>query len=193
MIFEIERIIRDLRTFLNLNPRRAGPIAAADIETLTLDRRIALALPEAVRRVETAAPWQSLISDSPSFADPDPLFSGDDGETMILLPPDFMRLVELRLERWGRAVHDPADPDSGLVRLARSPGGSVVANGDSPIAFAGYGPGGKILILPGAGDDGPVSMALYRREPRLGDDGTIEIAAPLYDTVVEQLAKNLTT
>lgn len=188
MIVKIEQLICDVRTAMNMNARRSGPLELDDIETLTLDHRIRNRIPDSVRRVEMDA-HHSLLVGSPDFAAGANIVSGRGGAQLLILPPDYMRLVELMVDGWERALHTVTDPSSAAATLAMTPGGGMVANESFPMAVFTRVGGLDALRLFGCGGAPRVVRALYRRQPRFDAYGGIEIAEPLYSEVVEYTAK----
>lgn len=188
MIIKTDELVRLVRTALNHNPRRGGPLDAADIETLSLDQRILHYLPEAIRRAEMEADHSDFDS-SPSFIPAGgELFSDNHGAYWLTLPPDFMRLVELRLEGWNRSIYSLTDARSTLLRLAALPGGGeLVANRDTPLAALDRSHGVESLRIYGAEGCGKVVTALYRPEPTLCH-GAYEVAPRLLHKIISNFS-----
>lgn len=190
MICRLTSIIDDVRAMLNLNVRRNGPLACGDIETLTLDRRIATLLPEAVRRAELEAD-ASLLVGSPSFAAEPLLATAQPGIYTVDLPPDFMRLVEFRLASWSAGTGVPVAAGSNQWQVLATPGAETLAYGQFPLVAIRHDPGGSCLLCRGATPVDAIAVAAYRREPRLSPQGAVEIAEPLYHTVINLITSLL--
>ena len=60
MIFQIDRIMEDVRVCLDQNMDSGALIESGDIDTLSLDEIIRSKIVEAVQRVHTAAPYYLL-------------------------------------------------------------------------------------------------------------------------------------
>lgn len=189
MIYRLEQIVADVRALLNLNVSRNGPLGCGDIETLTLDRRIATLLPGAVARVELESPAASL-GGSPSFAGEALQRLGDTMVYSVDLPADYLRLVSFRLSSWQTEVSDPVTTASLHWQLLSSPEGAVLSGDRFPVAALRHSPGGQQLLAVGAAVDS-IAVATYRRQPRLTDEQTIEIAEALYPTVLTYITTSL--
>lgn len=184
-----ERLIEDVRVRLNLNRRYELMLDDADSETLQINERILAAAPAAVRMVEMDAPAPLLVG-SPAFAMAGELpAKGKEGGGVLELPPDWMRLVSVRLEGWESAVCHSVEAGGVMHALARCSGGDAAVDAATPLAVEDISGGWRVLRL--YGGYGAVEHAHYRREPRFDRYGAIEVSEPLYPAVVEAIASRL--
>lgn len=124
MKYQVKDIIREIRIALDQNMSSAPLIALGDVDTLSLEDIIHSKVVDAVRSVELAAPLNMLGSGLPfgeSIA-----WNGQPGQGSgyILLPDDFLRLLNFQMSDWSRAAFDaitPADPRYAL-QSSRFPG-----------------------------------------------------------------------
>lgn len=186
MIYQIQRIARDVRVAMDENKTSEQLIADEDIDTLSLDDIVRSKIVEAVRRVVTEAPVHLLDGGVP-FGDA--VYWRGKGSGWTLLPDDFMRLLIFKMSDWERPVYEPitaADPQYQL-QFSRYKG--LRGNPQKPVVAIVSRAEGRVLELFSCKDtDATVEQAVYIPLPKVDCDGGIEIPERCYTSVVYQTA-----
>lgn len=186
MVYNIHRIMRDVRIAIDENKTSEQLITENDIDTLSLDEIIASKVMEAVRRVETNAPVLLLDGGEP-FGDA--VFWRGQGSGWTLLPEDFMRLIIFKMSDWERPVYEAitaADPQYQL-QFSRYKG--LRGNPQKPIVAIVSRAEGRVLELFSCKDtNATVEQALYQPMPKIDKDGGIAIPERCYKSVVYEVA-----
>lgn len=186
MIYQIQRIARDVRVAMDENKTSEQLIADEDIDTLSLDDIVRSKIVEAVRRVVTEAPVHLLDGGVP-FGDA--VYWRGKGSGWTLLPDDFMRLLIFKMSDWERPVYEPitaADPQYQL-QFSRYKG--LRGNPQKPVVAIVSRAEGRVLELYSCKDtDATVEQAVYIPLPKVDCDGGIEIPERCYTSVVYQTA-----
>lgn len=117
MIYQVDKITKDVRVCMDENRVTEALLGAVDADTLRLDEVIQSKILEAVRRVHSIAPYP-LLEQGHNL--PDRIFWGDQESGWVLLPEDFMRLVVFEMSDWERPVYTSIDTDDPLYLRQRS-------------------------------------------------------------------------
>lgn len=186
MIYQLAKILRDVRTAIDMNATDGALVSAEDVDTLTLDDIIRSKLIDAVRNVEVAAPIQ-LLDSGHNFAD-DVYWSqenGHEGTGFAILPDDFMRLVAFKMSDWERAVYTPITETDPLYALQHSRYKGVRGNAQKPVVAIVTRSEGRLLeFFSSNSEEATVEQAVYIPLPFVDGDGGIEICERCYRPVV---------
>lgn len=182
MIFQIDRIMEDVRVCLDQNMDSGALIESGDIDTLSLDEIIRSKIVEAVQRVHTAAPYY-LLEQGHNFGEE--LYWGDMESGWVLLPLDFMRLVVFKMDDWERAVYTAISTDDVEYDRQRSRFKGIRGTAQRPVCAIAVHPEGRVLEFYSCkSEDAHVSRAVYIPYPKIDRDGGIDISERCYKAVV---------
>lgn len=186
MIYQLDNILRDVRTAIDMNAVDTALIDVEDIDTLTMDDIIRSKLLDAVRNVETAAPIQ-LLDSGHNFADE--VYwnenEGHEGTGFAILPDDFMRLVAFKMSDWERAAYTPITETDPLYHLQHSRYKGVRGNAQKPIVALVTRAEGQLLeFFSSNSEEATVEQAVYIPLPFIDENGGMEICERCYRAVV---------
>lgn len=200
MIYQIDRIVSDVRVCRDENRTSGALITSGDIETLTLNEVIRSKIVEAVERVHSTAPSHMLQLGHNFEDDYDGDGTPDDygihwsnmESGWLLLPPDFMRLIVFEMSDWERPVYTPITPDDPLYARQRSRFKGIRGTSQDPVCAVVMRPEGKTLEFYSCkSQSATVSKGVYVPYPVIVIvDGveSIEISEPCYTAVVYEAA-----
>lgn len=182
MIYNVERIKRDVRRVIDENYSSERLIADEDVDTLSLDEIIVAKLLDAVRRVHSEAP-QYLLEAGHQLDDAvywDNQYSGH-----ILLPADFMRLVVFRMSDWERPVYNAIAVTDGQYKLQWSRYKGLRGNVQRPVCAVVSRPEGRVLEFWSCNsDEAYVAQGNYIPYPSIDEDGGVDISERCYESVL---------
>ena len=182
MIFQIDRIMEDVRVCLDQNMDSGALIESGDIDTLSLDEIIRSKIVEAVQRVHAAAPYY-LLEQGHNFGEE--LYWGDMESGWVLLPLDCMRLVVFEMDDWERAVYTAISTDDVEYDRQRSRFKGIRGTAQRPVCAIAVHPEGRVLEFYSCkSEDAHVSRAVYIPYPKIDRDGGIDISERCYKAVV---------
>lgn len=182
MIFKLSDIMRDVRVALDQNNSSEALLQEGDIDTLTLDEIIRSKVCESVRRVHIQAPVH-MLEDGHNFGDT--LYWEDNGSGIVLLPPDFMRLVLFRMSDWERPVYTAISALSTEYLKQSSRYKGIRGNVQKPVCAIVKRPIGLVLEFFSCNSiNAQVSQALYLPEPKIDSNDGIDVCACCYKAVV---------
>jgi hypothetical protein len=182
MIYQLLKVVRDVRVALDENVSSEALMATGDVDTLSLGELIASKVLEAVRRVETAAPVH-LLDSGHNFGDA-VCWCGD-GSGRVQLPGDFMRLIVFEMDDWSKAVYSAISADSAEYDRQRSRYKSLRGSAERPVCAIVSRAEGKVLEFYSCkSEDATVSQAVYLPYPTIDCDGGVEICELCYRAVV---------
>lgn len=182
MIYQISKIIEDVRVCIDENTKSDGLLEAGDIETLSLEEIIKSKILEAVQRIHCMAPAYMLDGGN-NFADA--IYWADQASGWALLPKDFMRLVVFEMDDWERAVYSAISVDDEEYKLQRSRFKALRGNPQRPVCAIGIRPEGKVLEFYSCkNEDACVSRAVYLPFPSIDEYGGVEVCERCYTSVV---------
>ncbi len=183
MIYQVERIVRDVRVCLDQNNVSDALVAEGDIDTLSLDEIVRSKLIDAVVRVENAAPTYMLEAGH-NFGD-DAVYWGDQESGWVLLPEDFMRLIVFEMSDWERAVTtaiSDGDPDYERQRQRVK---ALRGTAQRPVCAIVMRPEGRVLEFYSCkSEDAYIKRAQYLPYPSIDRNGGIDISERCYRSVV---------
>lgn len=185
MIYQIDKILRDVRVCLDQNMVSTALLDEEDIDTLSLDDIIRSKVTESVRRVHMDAP-RRLLEEGHNFGED--LYWGDQASGWVLLPHDFMRLVVFEMDDWDRPVFDAIDEHSPGYVLQRSRVKGIRGTAQKPVCALVTRPEGKVLEFYSCkSEDATVSRAVYIPYPKIVNDA-VDISERCYEAVVYTIA-----
>lgn len=156
-----------------------------------LERKIAAMLPEAGARLMRESPHE-LLGGAETLAGAETsvrrmesgLYALD-----IMLPEDFLRLVEVRLSGWKRAVHDVSVPGTPLFSCQWSREPAIAGCPEKPRAYMSASGAGWRLTAAAVGSVSPeVESLLVWRIPRADSLGRFLFPSALYPGLVGVIA-----
>lgn len=182
MIFQIDKIMQDVRICLDQNMTSEALLDSGDLDTLALDDIIKSKIPEAIRRVHLEAP-NYLLENGHNFGDA--VFWRDMESGWVLLPDDFMRLVVFEMDDWEQAVYTAISTDDPEYEKQRSRFKGIRGTAQRPVCAIAIRPEGRVLEFYSCkSEDACVSRAMYLPYPAIDKDGGIDISERCYDAVV---------
>ena len=208
MIYQVDRIVRDVRVCLDENRTSTSLLSSDDIETLTLDEEIQSKIVEAVDRVHMAAPYYMLEQghninvdvededDSDADGDTDEVVSYAPGIHWapqecgwILLPEDFLRLVVFQMSDWERPVYGVITPDSPEYKKQRSRVKALRGTSQRPVCALVVRPEGRALEFYSCkSNEATVDKAVYIPHAAIDEYGGVDISEQCYAAVVYTVA-----
>lgn len=192
MIYQVERIVRDVRICLDENREDAQLFASGDEETLRLDEIIRSRIVEAVDMVHVAAPYY-LLHHGHSFHEA-PLVWGDMESGWVLLPDDFLRMVVFEMDDWERPVYTFITPLDPLYKRQSSRIKALRGTTQRPVCVVAERPVGKVLEFYSCkSEDAVIEKAEYIPYAEVDDNGGVDISERCYDAVVWMVAGGVLT
>lgn len=182
MIYQIDRIVEDVRICMDHNMKSESLIKELDIDTLSLDEIIKSKIVEAVQKVHLEAP-NYLLEGGYNFGDA--LYWGDKESGWVLLPDDFMRLVVFEMDDWERPVYTAISSDDTDYEKQRGRVKALRGTPQRPVCVLGIRPEGKVLEFYSCKNrDAQVSRGIYLPYPLIDKYGGIDISKRCYNSVV---------
>lgn len=182
MIYQIDKIMQDVRICLDQNMESDALIESGDIDTLALDEIIKSKILEAVQRVHMDAP-NYLLEGGHNFGDA--VYWRELESGWVLLPPDFMRLVVFEMDDWEQAVYQAISTDDPEYEKQRSRFKGIRGTAQRPVCAIAIRPEGRVLEFYSCkSEDAQVSRAMYIPYPKIDEDGGVDISERCYNAVV---------
>ena len=182
MIFQIDKIMQDVRICLDQNMESDALIESGDIDTLALDEIIKSKILEAVQRVHMDAP-NYLLEGGHNFGDA--VYWRELESGWVLLPPDFMRLVVFEMDDWEQAVYQAISTDDPEYEKQHSRFKGIRGTAQRPVCAIGIRPEGRVLEFYSCkSEDAQVSRAMYIPYPKIDEDNGVDICERCYNAVV---------
>ena len=182
MIFQIDKIMHDVRICLDQNMTSDALIESGDIDTLALDEIIKSKILEAVQRVHMDAP-NYLLEGGHNFGDA--VYWRELESGWVLLPPDFMRLVVFEMDDWEQAVYQAISTDDPEYEKQRSRFKGIRGTAQRPVCAIAIRPEGRVLEFYSCkSEDAQVSRAMYIPYPKIDEDNGVDICERCYNAVV---------
>lgn len=186
MIYQIDRIIKDVRVCLDQNETNEALLTSGDIDTLSLDEIIKSKILEAVERVHLNAP-SYLLEGGHNFGDA--IYWRELESGWVLLPQDFLRLVVFEMSDWEQAVYTAISTDDPDYEKQRSRFKGVRGTAQKPVCAIAIRPEGKVLEFYSCkSTDATVSRAMYIPYPEIDEYGGVDISERCYKAVVYTVA-----
>lgn len=186
MVYDIHKVMRDVRVCLDQNMNSEPLLLTDDVNTLALDEIIRSKIQEAVVRVHSIAPTH-LLEEGHNFGDA--VFWGDLESGWVLLPQDFMRLIVFEMSDWERGVFaaiTPVDPEYTLQRQRVK---ALRGTPQKPVCAITTRPEGKALEFYSCkSKDAYVRRAQYLPYPEIDKNDGIDICERCYTAVIYSAA-----
>lgn len=182
MIYQLDKIMQDVRICIDQNMMSDALLESGDIDTLSLDEIIKSKILEAVQRVHMSAP-NYLLESGHNFGDA--VYWRELESGWVLLPPDFMRLVVFEMDDWEQAVYQAISTDDEEYEKQRSRFKGIRGTSQRPVCAIAIRPEGRVLEFYSCkSTDAKVSRAIYIPYPKVDEDGGVDISERCYDAVV---------
>ena len=110
-----------------------------------------------------------------------------DGSVTLEVPPDFLKLIYLKMSDWKRAVTIITPISSEAFKRQGTRWEGIKGNAERPLAFLL--PGG--LRLYSSHSNATLEEALYVQRPQIESDGTLAIPDNLYLPLLQRIAENI--
>lgn len=186
MIYQLQRIVRDVRVAMEENRRSEALIADGDVETLGLDELIASKIEQSARWVVLAAPVH-MLEGTRWFGNI--VYWGEEGAGWTPLPEDFLRLVVFRMSDWERPVYTAITPDNPKYGVQHSRYRGLRGTPQKPVCALVRRSVGLVLEFYSCrSEDADVDQALYMAVPKVDKGGGIEIPEECYRSMVYHAA-----
>ena len=182
MIFQIDKIMQDVRICLDQNMESDALIESGDIDTLALDEIIKSKILEAIQRVHRDAA-NYLLEGGHTFGDA--VYWRELESGWVLLPKDFLRLVVFEMDDWDQAVYQAISTDDPEYEKQHSRFKGIRGTAQRPVCAIGIRPEGRVLEFYSCkSTDAKVSRAIYIPYPKIDEDGGVDISERCYNAVV---------
>lgn len=182
MIYQIDKIMQDVRICIDQNKTSDALLDSGDIDTLALDDIIRSKIVEAVERVHLSAP-NHLLECGHNFGDA--VYWGDMESGWVLLPDDFMRLVVFEMDDWEQAVYQAISTDDAEYEKQHSRFKGLRGTSQRPVCALAIRPEGRVLEFYSCKSEAAqVSRAIYIPYPAIDDDGGVDVSERCYKAVV---------
>lgn len=185
MVYQLERILEDVRIALDQNGANETLLSEGDEDTLSLDELIRSKVLEGVDRVHSMAPYNKLELGH-NFADENLLYwEGNDTCGWVLLPDDFLRLVVFQMSDWERAVYKPIYTDDPSYPIQRGRVKGLRGTAQRPVCVIAMRPEGNTLEFYSCkSHEAEISKAVYIAYASVDEDGGVDISERCYESVV---------
>lgn len=182
MIYQLDKIMQDVRICLDQNMTSDALLDSGDIDTLSLDDIIRSKILEAVQRVHMDAP-NYLLEGGHNFGDA--VYWRELESGWVLLPPDFMRLVVFEMDDWEQAVYQAISTDDPEYEKQRSRFKGIRGTAQRPVCAIAIRPEGRVLEFYSCkSKNAQVSRAMYIPYPKIDEDNGVDICERCYNAVV---------
>ena len=182
MIYQLDKIMQDVRICLDQNMTSDALLESGDIDTLALDDIIRSKILEAVQRVHMDAP-NYLLEGGHNLGDA--VYWRELESGWVLLPPDFMRLVVFEMDDWEQAVYQAISTDDPEYKKQRSRFKGIRGTAQHPVCAIAIRPEGRVLEFYSCkSKDAQVSRAMYIPYPKIDEDNGVDICERCYNAVV---------
>lgn len=186
MIYQVQRIARDVRIAIDENKTNEHLIAEEDIDTLSLEDIVVSKIEAAVRQVVSNAPVHLLDGGVP-FGDA--VYWRDNASGWILLPDDFMRLLVFKMSDWERAVYEPITARDAKYQVQFSRYKGLRGNPQKPVvAIVSRAEGRALELFSCKNTNATVEQAVYLPVPKIDCDEGINIPERCYTSSVYEAA-----
>ncbi len=182
MIYQLDKIMQDVRICLDQNMTSDALLDSGDLDTLALDDIIRSKILEAVQRVHMDAP-NYLLEGGHNFGDA--VYWRELESGWVLLPPDFMRLVVFEMDDWETAVYQAISTDDPEYEKQRSRFKGIRGTAQRPVCAIAIRPEGRVLEFYSCkSEDATVSRAMYIPYPEIDENGGVDISERCYKAVI---------
>lgn len=182
MIYQLDKILEDVRICIDQNMKSEALVESGDIDTLALDDIIKSKILEAIQRVHIEAP-NYLLEAGHNFGDA--VYWRELESGWVLLPDDFMRLVVFEMDDWEQAVYHAISTDDPEYEKQRSRIKGIRGTAQKPVCAIAMRPEGRVLEFYSCKTtDAQVSRAMYIPYPKIDDDNGVDVCERCYNAVV---------
>lgn len=189
MIYQIDKIMQDVRICIDQNMTSDALVESGDIDTLSLNEIIKSKILEAIQRVHLDAP-NYLLEGGHNFGDA--VYWRELESGWVLLPQDFMRLVVFEMDDWEQAVYQAISTDDPEYEKQRSRFKGIRGTAQRPVCAIGIRPEGRVLEFYSCKSEAAqVSRALYIPYPKIDENGGVDVCERCYNAVI-YIAASLT-
>lgn len=191
MVYEIERVMKDVRVAIDENMDSDSFLTEGDVDTLSVNEIVRSKIEEAAELIEKEAPTY-LLEQGHNFGDA--LYWGDQGSGWVLLPHDFMRLIVFEMSDWERGVYRAISSDDGEYALQRQRVKALRGTTQKPVCAIVVRPEGRVLEFYSCkNEEAHVKRGLYVPYPKIDNSGGIDISEQCYRSVVYAAASLVLT
>lgn len=189
MIYQIEKIKKDVRVCIDQNRNLDALLDISDVDSLMLDDIIQSKLVEGVERVHCQAPTH-LLELGHNFGEAsESVYWGDQESGWVLLPEDFLRLLVFEMDDWERPVYQAITTEDPRYKLQRSRVKALRGTSQRPVCAIAVRPEGRVLEFYSCkSDEANISRAVYVPKPYIDEQGGIDISERCYPAVVQTIA-----
>lgn len=182
MVYNIHKVMRDVRVCLDENMTSEQLELEADIDTLSFNDIVRSKIIEAVVNVHTEAPTY-LLEAGHLFGES--VYWGDQESGWVLLPNDFMRLIVFEMSDWERPVYTAISTSDPEYVRQRQRVKALRGTAQRPVCAIALKPEGRVLEFYSCKtEDAYVRRALYLPYPVIDEDEGIDICERCYTAVV---------
>ena len=186
MIYQLDKIMQDVRICIDQNMTSDALVDSGDIDTLALDEIIKSKILEAIQRIHLEAP-NVLLEGGHNFGDA--VYWRELESGWVLLPPDFMRLVVFEMDDWEQAVYQAISTDDPEYEKQRSRFKGIRGTAQRPVCAIAIRPEGRVLEFYSCkSEDAHVRRAVYIPYPTIDEDGGVDISERCYNAVIYTIA-----
>lgn len=182
MVFNIDKIVEDVRICIDQNMQSDALVETGDIDTLALDEIIRSKILEAIQRVHLEAP-NYLLESGHNFGDA--VYWREMESGWVLLPQDFLRLVVFEMDDWEQAVYTAISTDDPDYEKQRSRFKGIRGTSQKPVCAIALRPEGRVLEFYSCkSTNAQVSRAIYIPYPEIDEDGGVDVSERCYNAVI---------
>lgn len=182
MIFQIDKIMQDVRVCIDQNMMSEALIVNDDVDTLALDEIIKSKILESIQRVHLKAP-AILLEGGHNFGDA--IYWRELESGWVLLPHDFLRLVVFEMDDWEQAVYTAISTDEPEYEKQRSRFKGIRGTSQKPVCAIAIRPEGRVLEFYSCKtNQAQVRRAVYIPYPKIDEDGGVDVSERCYNAVV---------
>lgn len=182
MIYQIDKIMQDVRICIDQNMTSDALVESGDIDTLSLDEIIKSKILEAILRVHRDAP-NYLLEGGHNFGDA--VYWRELESGWVILPQDFLRLVVFEMDDWEQAVYQAISTDDPEYEKQRSRFKGIRGTAQRPVCAIAIRPEGRVLEFYSCkSNNAQVSRAVYLPYPVIDEDGGVDVCERCYNAVV---------
>lgn len=186
MVYQVARIVSDVRIAMDENTTSDGLISEEDVDTLALEEIVRSKIEDAARGVLVVAPVHLLDGGLPIG---DTVHWRDQGCGWILLPDDFMRLLIFRMSDWERPVYNAITEMDPVYKQQFSRYKGLRGNPQKPVIAVTRRAEGLALELFSCKDkNATIEQGMYLPYPRIDRDEGIDIPERCYRSVIYEAA-----
>ncbi len=186
MIVGVDKIIRDVRSAIDMNTDNSQLLLEEDSDTLSLDTIISQKLCDGVRLVESEAPLHLLEHGHHLRGD---IRWEENNSGWILLPDDFLRLISFRMSDWSQSINNVIDSTNPLYLQQRSRWGGLRGTPELPVcAIVQRNEGLSLEFYSCHNTSATIDDSLYLPLPTIDRNGGIDICERCYPACIYRIA-----